>query len=457
MKTAVKKLVVTLSAIGMLAAAGMAHAGQYIILYKKNAIPSNVEKEITSAGGTLIRMIPQVGIAVASSDDANFLSKARSMKGVAGADPDVALGVPETTGQAVENAPTSDDTFFNSGLVWGVERVGAPEAWTMGYTGSHDTVVAIIDTGIASNHPDLAPNLIYNDCYTSAGSYAEGNCNPYPAYSDHGTHVAGTVAAAFGGGGVVGVAPNMGLANYNTFEVIPDCGVCSYSSSRWAAMLDAAERDFDVISMSLGSTGQYGGQGSNDMAAFVAAEKRVASEVLKMGTALVASAGNSGLDLNGTIIHLPGDIPGIINTAATGIQPFARYQEGSFDIPAFYTNYGAAITLTAPGGDCGQVGVCDGNRPANWFEYLVLSTIVAPSPACAATESCPVGYGWKGGTSMATPHVSAAVGLVKDVNPDLSPMKAQNIIKSTADNIGSRQYFGHGMLNVVSAIEKAKE
>jgi lantibiotic leader peptide-processing serine protease len=152
---------------------------------------------------------------------------------VSDAGPVVATGVPDThVGSEYSQAPTAADDLFNAGLVWGVERVHAPEAWARGVTGSHNTVVAIIDTGIASNHPDLAPNIVHMDCFVSTGSQASGDCLAYPSLSDHGTHVAGTVAAAFGGGRVVGVGPNLGLAGYNTFELIAGCGVCTYSDVR---------------------------------------------------------------------------------------------------------------------------------------------------------------------------------------------------------------------------------
>src|SRR5690606_24115143 len=88
-------------------------------------------------------------------------------------------------------------------------------AWEAGVTGSHDTVVAVIDTGVASNHPDLAPNLLYAACYA-----VEWECSAYPDLHYHGTHVAGTIAAAFGHGRAVGVGPDLGLASYNVFEPI---------------------------------------------------------------------------------------------------------------------------------------------------------------------------------------------------------------------------------------------
>jgi len=456
-------LAATSITLALSASSAAAESSRYIVMFKQSAIPSGAAQKIASAGGTIVATLPTVGIAVVTSEIPGFISVASSIPGVAGADYDVPMtlpdmALPEVVAHAPLAGPTAADDLYNAGLVWGVERVGAPEAWSAGHTGSHDTVVAVIDTGIAWNHPDLAPNVVYVDCYTSVGSFADGACDPYPAYSDHGTHVAGTVAAAFGGGRVVGVGPDLGLAGYNTFEPIPGCGVCTYSSSRWLAMLDAASRGFDVVSMSLGGVGRFGGQGTSDLATFVAAEKRVANAVLKMGTVIVASAGNESLDVNGTLVHIPGDIPGIVNVGATGIQPNPRYEPGvSFDIQAFYSNQGAALTLSAPGGDCGQIGRCDGNRPANWFEYLVLSTSVVPDSACAATASCPVTYSWKAGTSMATPHVSAAVGLMRDINPRLNANAVASVLKETAEPLGDRQVFGHGMLDVPAALAASME
>jgi subtilisin family serine protease len=274
--------------------------------------------------------------------------------------------------------------------------------------------------------------------------------------------VAGTVAAAFDGGKVVGVGPNLGLASYNVFEDIPGCGHCAYTDSRWMAMIDAAQRGFEVETMSLGGYGVYGGQGTNDLATYVAAEKRVANYVNKMGTTIVASAGNGEADLNGPLIHMPGDIPQIVNTSATGILPTPRYPTpGAIDVLAFYSNYGAPVTVAAPGGDCGDpAGGCSGVTadPAySWLDYLILSTIVGPDPSCAANYDCPVGSGWKGGTSMATPHVSAVAGLIKDANPKLSPQQVRSIIMSTAEDLGDRQSFGHGMVDAAAAVAKAAQ
>lgn len=223
-----------------------------------------LENLVSDAGGQLVSSIPQVGIAVAVSSDAGFADAMNGVKNVSEVGLVPAYSLPETVEYAVaDSGLTANDDHYNNGLLWGIDRVNAPSAWNAGFTGSHDTTVAVMDTGIAWNHPDLAQNVNFVACYTSMGSW-EGPYspvapyNPYLSYSDHGTHVAGTVAAAFDGGGAVGVAPNLGLAGYNIFEPIPGCGTCAYSDTRWEAMVDAADRGFDVITMSLGDCQQFG-------------------------------------------------------------------------------------------------------------------------------------------------------------------------------------------------------
>lgn len=396
-----------------------------------------------------------MGVAVAVSSNPDFVTAAKGSGvqavGIAptSAVPDGAVSAP-----AALAVPTPADTFYTSGQLWGINRVKAPQAWAAGETGSRETVVAVIDTGIATNHPDLRPNIVHTECFVSTSTATAKNCTPYPSFSDHGTHVAGTVAAVFGGGSVVCVGPNLGLAGYNTFEPITGCGVCTYSDTRWMAMMDAADRGFEVINMSLGSLQRKGGRGTNELNAFIRAENRVADYVLKAGTTIVASAGNSDVDLNGLYYNTPGGVPGIVNVGATGIRPQPRYpQPGAYDVRSFFSNYGAQVTLAAPGGDCGLPDDCNpATRPANYAQHLILSSTVTPSAACAATENCPVGYGYKAGTSMASPHVAGVAGLVHDAQPGLSARQVSNVLKQTAENLGDRQAFGHGMVDAERAI-----
>ena len=88
-----------------------------------------------------------------------------------------------------------------------------------------------------------------------------------------------------------------------------------------------------------------------------------------------------------------------------------------------------------------------------WW-YLVFSDYVYLDPVCAATASCPIGYAWAGGTSMAAPHVAGAAGLIMDLDPGLNPYQVEARLKQTAESLGDRQQFGHGMLDVLAAVSK---
>ena len=443
--------VASLSAIGQ----------RYLVVAQPSARPAQVARAIVAAGGVVARELPSVGIYAAVSSDARFLDAIGRDRVIADAGlmpyaavPDVVVG--DTMASLDDLAPPAaipDPPAALWGYLWGIARVHAPAAWDRGVTGSHDTVVAVIDTGIASNHPDVGPNIVYEACFTVAPG-----CIPYPSLHWHGTHVAGTVAATFGYG-VVGVGPNLGLANYNVFELFEvgpgEFAVLASDDSVFAAMLDAAEQGFEVINMSLGSLGAFGrDQDNRTEAAWRTAYKRVVDRVLRAGTVIVASAGNAAFDLTGPALNLPGGTPGIINVGATGIRPDPVYpQPGSYDVLAFYSNVGAPVDIAAPGGDCGLDDSCDpASRPANWVEYLVLSSFVEPNPVCAATESCDIGWAFAAGTSMAAPHVAGVAGLVRDAEPRLSPRQVHARLQQTADDIGPRLTFGHGMVDADAAI-----
>lgn len=442
-----KKLIAVIALLTILVVAVLpvsAGEGQrYVVVFNGNGIPKGAASLIEAAGGSLVKTFPQVGIGIVTSTDPAFADSVRGVRGVmaAGAErfhalPDGEAAVAEATGPD----PVVDDRYFL--YQWDIRRVGADLAWEAGVTGSHDTVVAILDTGIAWNHPDLAPNVVYHTCYTALAP----TCQDYPSLSYHATHVAGTVAAAFGGAGAVGVGPNLGLASYNVFELY-NGGVVAFDEALWEAMLDVADKGYDVINMSLG--GYIVRPESPADLAYWTAWNRVADYVTRQGVTIVASAGNGGVNLNGPVSHVPGDISGIINVGGTSIWPVPFWpEEGVFDFLASYSNTGAQVTLVAPGGDYGPGDV----YPFWW--HLVYSDYVFLDPTCAATESCPVGYAWAGGTSMASPHVAGAAGLVKDANPGLNPHQITSILKSTAQSLGDRQLFGHGMLDVFAAVSK---
>ncbi|MCB2179604.1 S8 family serine peptidase [bacterium] len=433
-----KKIILLLTIVAVFLIASIPASAEsvespYVLVFKMNKLPADVDAFVADAGGKLTIWMPQVGIAIATSDSADFADIASANASVSEVGLMGKWSLPVTQEFGFElAAPTSTDVYYEA-YQWDIRRVGAPEAWDVGVTGSHDTVVAVIDTGVDASHPDLADNVVYEECIQLAGF-----CAPGTFTADHGTHVAGTIAAAFDGGKAVGVGPNLGIAAYQVFEDNDDG---AWDGPIWWAILDAADQGFAAINMSLGGYDAFYAGGSATWTAW----NRVVNYAINKGVTVVASAGNDGVNVNGSLFHIPGDLPGVINVGATGIQPAPFYpQEGSYDISAFYSNYGAAVDLVAPGGDCGELFDCTGNPPSGYpyYLYLVFSTV-------------PGGYAWMGGTSMATPHVTAAAALIKDVNPDLNPNQVSAILTRTADKIGSRQLFGHGMLNVYEAVMEA--
>ncbi len=436
-------IAILLVTLGSPVASAQSLSGRYVVVFNGNGIPSNAADLVAAAGGQLVRTLPEVGVGIAVSSNPNFLNAVKGARGVQVAGPAGAFTLPSLlVSDTIEvDSPTSADTGYYA-YQWDIRRVRADAAWGV-TSGTHDVVVSVIDTGVAWNHPDLAPNVIFVACYAAYSA-----CNPYPTLHWHGTHVAGTIAAAFGGGRAVGVGPNLGIAGYNVFELI-DGDVLATDEAIWAAMLDTAARGYDVINMSLGGY-IFFSDGHADGSAVWTAWNRVANYVRNAGVTIVASAGNSAVSLNGAIAHIPGELPGIINVGGTGIRPDAAYpQDGAYDVLAYYSNYGAPVTLAAPGGDTGPDGT---PWPFPGAFYLVYSAYAAVNPACGATASCPTGYAWAGGTSMASPHVAGAAGLVLSKNPRLNPNQVESILKRTAQSLGDRQLFGHGMLDVYAAV-----
>jgi subtilisin family serine protease len=110
------------------------------------------------------------------------------------------------------------------------------------------------------------------------------------------------------------------------------------------------------------------------------------------------------------------------------------------DVLAFYSNYGSPIDISAPGGDCGPL-----YPTACQSHYLILNDYVFPNGA--------PGYAWFAGTSMATPHVSAVAAYVRAMHPTWTPGDVRSWLKTTAQPLGNRQYFGAGLLNANGAVQ----
>ena len=278
--------------------------------------------------------------------------------------------------------------------------------------GSGSVHVAVIDTGILADHPDL--NGQWSGGYdmiadpTNANDGGGRDADPtdpgdYGIWGDsswHGSHVAGTIAANDDNEiGITGIAPGVTIT---PVRVLGSEGA-HYSdvidAIRWSAGLAVAGAPLnpdpaDVINLSLGGYGDC----------FTELQSAV-DEAIAAGSVIVVAAGNSGED---PIYFAPANCDGVITVASTG----------PGGAPAWYTNRGASVEISAPGGDTSDA---DANG--------ILSTINTSSTSPGAGDP---GYAFYQGTSMAAPHVAGVVALMRSMNPNLSPEVIGSIIAETA-------------------------
>jgi len=331
-------------------------------------------------------------------------------------------------------------------------------------TEGEGTRVAVVDSGVYDGHPDLegVVNAELSENFTT-DSY---DFRPNGA-GDHGTHVAGTVAATNSNdgpaGGVLGSAPETEIVAHRVFS-----GVAGATGDVYAALVAAANKGCDVANISLGYPYPY-----VDPEEFPFLEvvkmlyERTAAYAREQGMLIVNSAGNDGLDMDDeNILSLPTEAEGIFGVSATG--PIGvgwggkhsdneekwltgdRLEEPTTQ-PAKYTNYGSAVEVSAAGGNYDPSAIGSG---APWFNDLVFSTVISTDDEGNTVP----GYGWKAGTSMAAPQVAAAAALVRSLRPDASVAEVESLISETASlPEEGKTYHGAGHLDLEALVKAASD
>ena len=294
------------------------------------------------------------------------------------------------------NPPSSGDDDFFFDLQWGHDAVDAPEAWSAGHRGA-GVRVAVLDTGFDLTHPDLTPNI---NLELSADFTGEGLQYTLDDPFSHGTHTAGTIAAADNGFGVIGVAPEAELV---LLKVLRDGGSGSFGDIL-AAVYHATAADADIASMSLGALfPRRVDTGPNKL---LVAMDRAVTWARRHGVTVIASAGNEAtdLDLTADLVHMPSDAAGVISVSATAPRGWATPAGSSLDFPASYSNYGrSAISVAAPGGDFVYPGSEDCTVSFVTVPCFVFDFVFSTGNG---------GWFWSVGTSMAAPHVAGVAALI---------------------------------------------
>ncbi len=382
----------------------------------------------TSGGEVIYQILPSIGRTLPGPQARDrTLAVVRELSerpDVEYAQPNYILRIADTT----PNDPRYPEQwhYFNhgAGTAESPGGISLPRAWDT-TTGSTSVVVAVIDTGILANHPDISgsPNLIAGfDMVSDAGrgndgdgrdsdptdpgdAAAAGECfpgSPPLPNSWHGTHVAGTVGVGRtnNGVGVAGINWNVRL---QAIRVLGKCGgtIADINDGiRWAAGLPVPDvppnpTPAKVINMSLGGAG----------ACLLSPSTQAAiNDAVGSGAAVVVAAGNDASDAAG---FLPASCNNVITVAAS---------DNRGHLVTRYSNFGATVEIMAPGGDVLRDDDGDGNNDG------VLS-MVHPADGTYARYN---------GTSMAAPHVAGVAALWLAQDPGLTPVQLLAQLQNSA-------------------------
>jgi subtilisin family serine protease len=365
--------------------------GQYIITLKDSVATADVDTVVTRMStGNGLGVLHTYKFAMkgfAATIPASKLVALRALPEVASIEQDTIVTLDPDEIQA---KPGGDVGTFAQTLPTGINRIDGELSSTIAGNGSGtvNVDVAVIDTGIQTNHPDL--NVVGGKNCNTGTSYADGN--------GHGTHVAGTIAAKDDANGVVGVAPG---ARLWAVRVLSNSG--SGTTSQVICGIDwvtANAGTIEVANMSLGGSGTDSSCGGSDT------YHNAICNSVNAGVTYAVAAGNSAANSNS---FRPATYAEVITVSAladfnglAGGGAASTCRADVDDTFASFSNYGADVDIIAP-------GVC------------IYSTWLSS------------GYNTISGTSMASPHVAGAAALYKASNPGATPAQVKTAIQNAGN------------------------
>lgn len=463
----------------------------YLVLYKAQSVPSNAATTIANAGGTLVYSYSAIGVAVARSNNASFRSNLMRDSRVEGASATTAFATQLSNdlaasdgADALPSTPATDSDNL-SGLQWDMVQIHTPEAHAI-TGGSPSVVVGDIDTGLDYTHPDLALNVDFANSVSCIGGVPDQSPAAWNDDNGHGTHTAGTIAAASNGIGIVGVAPNVKIAGIKAGNAagffFPEAVVCAFM---WAG-----SHHIQVTNNSyFADPWLFNCRNDAEQRAIWNAERRAISYAISKGVVVVAAEGNQADDLahptqdatspddtNPVLrdIHnncavVPVEVPGVIGVTANG----------NLQLKSFYSSYGmGTVQVIAPGGDSilqRTAAAPNGRVLSAWPASLFTITCAA---ARRVVDPSGATYCYQQGTSMASPHVAGVAALIMSQGTT-SPGAVTAKINNTADPLacppdlsiyaffpavdngapqvcqggaGYNSFNGHGQVNALSAV-----
>lgn len=342
------------------------------------------------------------------------------------------------------------------GLAWGVERIGADDAWNAGYTGA-GVIVAVLDTGCDYEHPDLIGQRWENAAEVSGTPDFDDDGNGYVDdfygwnfyednndvhdtsiwFNEHGTHVTGIIAGDGTNGTQTGVAPD---AKFMTAITNGGNKPKAFEADVWEGMQYAFDNVAHIINL---SNGCYHWQNPNRAAWRAAFENLAVGGMISIVS--VGNRGEPGFPDPPDEVATPADVPCVIAVGAT------NQLDSRWVIPSDGSSRGPTTWFTV--------------APYNDYPYppgLIKPDLCAPGADITSTrgdgEEPHYGYRLSSGTSMAAPHVAGLAALILDAVPGLTQTEVCWSMVETATDLGQPgkdNEYGWGLIQCLPAINYA--
>ncbi|MEU6164461.1 S8 family serine peptidase [Streptomyces tanashiensis] len=402
-----------------------------------------VRTAVANNGGSVFASYDAIGVIVAHSTSASFAATMRGVSGVQKVGATRTSDVPaDAYNPALPANPAQSAAPATEPVRSDMTQIKADQAWAVN-PGSASVKVGILDTGVDDQHQDLAPNFNAADSVSCAYGKTDTRAGAWRDVDQHGTHVAGTVAAAKNGKGAIGVAPGVKISSVRIAE---PGSTLFFAENTICGLVWAGDHGFKVTNNSYYTDPwQFNCPNNLDQAAILEGVGRAQAYAEGKGSLQVAAAGNSNVDLankttdtsspndstpvtrtiTNDCLDIPAELPGVVTVAANGTSGTSK---------ASFSNFGRdVIEVSAPG-------------------ESVYSTVPGGK------------YSSLSGTSMASPHVAGVAALLASANPSYTPADIRAKLGEQATDLAcpsdarctgttaKNSFFGEGRVDALKAV-----